>query len=97
LCLVHPAFLGLALALLEGPAELVGLQRENLSLLRARLLLLGELPALQVEHFRLVADFLGLLEERAARVPGGDDGEGGEDRGGHGGELGREDERLAEA
>ena len=39
------------------------------------------------------ADFLGLFEEDAACIPGGDDREDGKDRGGYGGELGREDER----
>jgi hypothetical protein len=40
------------------------------------------------------ADFLGLFEEGAACIPGGDDREDGKDRGGYGGELGREDERY---
>jgi hypothetical protein len=68
-------------------------EAEDFGLLLVELALLGELVGLDLEHLGLVADLLGLFAERADRVDGRDDGEHRKDRGCHGGQLGREDER----
>jgi hypothetical protein len=78
--------LPLVLELLTLEIKLTGLHLEQFGLLPGQLF--------RVLYLLLdSADFLGLLQECPARIPGGDDGEDSKDCGGYGGELGREDER----
>lgn len=77
--------------------EFLRLEGEHLGALRVDLDLLAELVGLDLEHLRLVPDLSSLTEPRQEREDCSREGQDGEGQGGEGRELGREDERHAEA
>ena len=84
-------------SLLKGCANLLGLQLQDLAVREIDFVLVVHLLAIELQpvrmnlkHRGLVADLLRLLAEGQDREGGRDDREGGEQRGGDGGDLARQ-------